>query len=175
MQQLYRFTRSPAEGISLHNGGWVSMILCYNPLMTDTRTIRVLIADDFKLLCNVIRAYVERESDMEVVGEAPDLDDALALAKELNPDVILVNDYLPPLNSAHAARIFREHGIKAAILSISMDVERELIQHSLQHGITGFMHKEEIDQLLTDGIRIVHQGERYLSPRALASYGKVPE
>jgi DNA-binding NarL/FixJ family response regulator len=143
--------------------------------MTDPGKIRILIADDFKLLRDVIRAYLERESDMEVVGEAPNLEDALQRAKELEPDVILVNDYLPPLTSAHAAKLFREHGIKAATLSISMDVERELIEHSLQHGIKGFLHKDEIDRLLVQAVRIVHRGERYLSPKARAAYGKDPE
>ena len=143
--------------------------------MENAEKIRVLIADDFKLLCDVIRAYLEREADMEVVGEAPRLEDALVLATQLNPDVILVNDYLPPLNSAHAAQVFRESGITSALLSISMSVEPELIEHSLQHGINGFMHKDEIHKLLVTAVRTVHNGERFLSPSARAAYGKDPD
>src|ERR1044071_884981 len=99
--------------------------------MTTTDTIRILIADDFKFLRDVIRAYLEQADDMEVIDEAPDLDDALASALSLQPDVILMNDYLPPVDSAHAAALFRDKGIQAAILSISMDVEAELIRRSL--------------------------------------------
>jgi two-component system nitrate/nitrite response regulator NarL len=134
--------------------------------------IGVLIADDFKLLRDVIRAYLERETDMEVLGEAPDLADALQQSAELQPDVILVNDYLPPLDSAHAAEQFRQRGIGAAILTISMSLAPELIERSFRHGITGFLYKDEIDEFLTQAIRIVHQGERFISPKARSAYGK---
>ena len=142
--------------------------------MNKTKNIRILIADDFKLLCSVIQAYLEREGDMEVVGEAPDLDDALELAKSLQPDVIIVNDYLPPLNSAHAAERFRKEGVTSAILAISMKAEADLIKHSFEHGIIGFMEKDEIDILLVPAIRTVHRGERFISPKAQHAYGGVP-
>lgn len=142
--------------------------------MNKTKNIRILIADDFKLLRSVIQAYLEREVDMEVVGEAPDLDDALQQAKSLQPDVIIVNDYLPPINSAHAAERFRKEGVKAAILAISMNAEVDLIEHSFEHGITGFMEKDEIDTLLVLAIRSVHRGERYISPKAREALGGTP-
>jgi DNA-binding NarL/FixJ family response regulator len=139
-----------------------------------TKIIRILIADDFKLLRNVIQAYLELEGDMEVVGEAPDLEDALQLAKSLQPDVIIVNDYLPPLNSAHAAERLRKEGVTAAILAISMKAEAELIEHSFKHGITGFMDKDEIDKFLALAVRSVYRGERYVSPKAQDAYGGTP-
>jgi DNA-binding NarL/FixJ family response regulator len=71
--------------------------------MTETGIIRILIADDFKVLRDVIRLYLERAEDMEVIDEAPDLNDAQESAKVLHPDVIIMNDYLPPIDSAHAA------------------------------------------------------------------------
>jgi DNA-binding NarL/FixJ family response regulator len=139
-----------------------------------TKAIRILIADDFKLLRDVIQAYLEREVDMEVIGEAPDLNDAIEQAKSLQPDVIIVNDYLPPLNSAHAAERFRKEGVAAAILAISMNAEVDLIKHSFEHGITGFMQKDEIDPLLVPAIRSVHRGERYISPKAREALGGTP-
>jgi DNA-binding NarL/FixJ family response regulator len=143
--------------------------------MTEIKTIRILIADDFKFLRDVIRLYLQQADDMEVVDEAPDLDDALERALTLQPDVIIMNDYLPPVDSAHAARLFREKGIQAAILSISMDVEADLIQRSLQHGVNGFMHKDEIDTFLVPGIRTIYQGQQYLSPKAQAAYDSLRE
>jgi chemotaxis response regulator CheB len=72
--------------------------------MTDTGIIRILIADDFKVLRDVIRLHLERAEDMEVIDEAPDRYDALESAKALKPDVIIVNDDLPPIDSAcHSA------------------------------------------------------------------------
>src|SRR6266498_5699592 len=134
--------------------------------MTETEIIRILIADDFKVLRDVIRLHLERAEDMDVVDEAPDLNDALERTRTLQPDVIIMNDYLPPIDSAHAAALFRKEGITAAILVISMKPESELMQRSFSSGVNGFMHKDEIDDFLVDGIRRVHQGERYLSPKA---------
>src|SRR5688572_25016366 len=108
--------------------------------MTEIKQIRILIADDFKALRDVIRLYLERAGDMKVVGEAPELHDAVELAKTLQPDVIIMNDYLPPADSALAASLFRQEGISAAILAISMSVEPELIRRSLEQGVTGYMH-----------------------------------
>ena len=138
--------------------------------MTEKKTIRILIADDFKLLREVIRLYFERAADMEVVDEAPDLNDAMERTRTLRPDIIIMNDYLPPTDSAHAAALFREQGFTAAILVISMHPESDLIQRSLHSGVNGFMHKDEIDDYLVDAIRRIHQGERYLSPKTREAY-----
>jgi DNA-binding NarL/FixJ family response regulator len=136
--------------------------------------IRVLIADDFELLRDVIRLYLERSEDMAVIDEAPELSDAMKSALQARPDIIIMNDYLPPIDSAHASALFRKQGIKSAILIISMKLEPALIQRSFLKGANGVMHKEEIDDCLIEAIRHVHQGERYLSPRARAASIRIP-
>lgn len=143
--------------------------------MTQTNAIRVLIADDFKLLRDVIRLYLERAGDIDVIDEARDLNDALESSRTLRPDVIIMNDYLPPIDSAHATRLFRENGFSGAILVISMHPETDLIQRSLLSGVNGFMDKDEIDTHVQDAIRRIHQGERYLSPKVTAMYGSASE
>jgi DNA-binding NarL/FixJ family response regulator len=143
--------------------------------VNETKTIRVLIADDFKVLRDVIRLHLEREGDMDVVDEAPDLEDALERTQIVQPDVIIMNDYLPPVDSALATARFREQGFNAAILVISMHLEPDLIQRSFLSGANGFMHKNEIDEYLVDAIRRVHQGERYLSPKAGDAYSSIQE
>jgi DNA-binding NarL/FixJ family response regulator len=140
-----------------------------------TEIIRILIADDFKVLRDVIRLHLERAGDMDVVDEAPDLNDALERTRLVQPDVIIMNDYLPPVDSAHATAHFREQGFTAAILVISMHLEPSLIQRSLLNGANGFMHKDEIDEYLVDAIRRVHQGERFLSPKAGDAYSSIQE
>ena len=137
--------------------------------------IRVLIADDFKLLRDVRRVYLERVGDIEVVDEAPDLNDAIERMKALQPDVIIMNDYLPPIDSAQAAALFREQGFSAAVLVIAMNPEFELIQRAFRSGVDGFMHKDEIDSHLAAAIRSVYRGERYLSPKASDVYNGVHE
>ena len=138
--------------------------------MTERGPIRILIADDFKALRDVIRLYVEQAADMKIIGESPHLDEALQEAISLVPDVIIVNDNLPPVDSAVAAALFRERGIPARIVAISMEAEPDLIHRSLHSGVDGFMHKDEIDKYLVHAIRCVHRGEQYLSPKARAAY-----
>jgi DNA-binding NarL/FixJ family response regulator len=138
--------------------------------VSSTKRIRILIADDFKTLRDVIRLYLERAGDMDVIDEAPDLFDALASAKALHPDVIIMNDFLPPIDSANAALLLRKEGITSAILVISMGTEAEVVERSFDSGVNGFMYKEEIDKLLVDAIRRVQRGERFLSPKAGDAY-----
>ena len=143
--------------------------------MTQKKTIRILIADDFKVLRDVIRLHLERAVDMNVVDEAPDLDDALERTPIVQPDVIIMNDYLPPVDSAHATALFREQGFNAAVLIISMNLEPDLIRRSFVSGANGFMNKDEIDEHLVDAVRRVHRGERYLSPKARDAYSSIQE
>ena len=135
-------------------------------VMPDNEKIRVLIADDFALLRQVIQMLIEKTDDIEVVGEAPDLEDALRDVQALQPDVILMNDYLPPINSARATEMFRELDIAAAILIISMHADTELIQQSFASGANGLIYKEEMGTRLTGAIRKVYNKEQYLSPMA---------
>jgi DNA-binding NarL/FixJ family response regulator len=137
--------------------------------------IHVLIADDFKLLRAVIRRYLERAGDIHVVDESPDLDDALERTKALRPDVIVMNGDLPPIDSAHATTHLRKQGYSDAILVISMHLEPQVIQRSFLSGANGFMHKDEIDEYLVNGVRRVHLGERFLSPKALDAYRRIQE
>jgi|SRR5215217_9787840 len=143
--------------------------------MNEPRRIRVLIADDFKVLRDVIRLYVERAQDMEVIDEARDVTDAFESARALRPDVIIMNDYLPPIDSAHASALFREQGFTAAILVISMQIDPAQIQSSFLSGANGFMNKAEIEEYLAVAIRSVHQGERYLSPKARDAYSSIEQ
>ena len=134
--------------------------------MSEQGVIRVYIADDFDIMRQVIRALLREAEDIEVVGEGPRLDEALAEVEVMRPDVILMNDYLPPVDSAYATERFRALGVESAILIISMYVEPELIRGSFDNGANGFMHKDEMGEHLVEAIRRVYQDERYLSPKA---------
>jgi two-component system nitrate/nitrite response regulator NarL len=101
---------------------------------------------------------------MEMVGEAPDLGEALEEVETLQPDVILMNDYLPPTNSIVATKLFRELKISAAILIISTHVEPDMIQQAFTNGANGFMYKGEMGGFLIEAIRKMYNNEQYLSP-----------
>lgn len=139
--------------------------------MSGKSVIRVYIADDFDIMRQVMRALLWEAGDIEVVGEAQRLEEALEEAGGLRPDVIIMNDYLPPIDSAHATERFRELGVEAAVLIVSMHVEPELIRRSFECGANGFMHKDEMGEHLVEAIRCVYQEERYLSPKAELALG----
>ena len=143
--------------------------------MPETSKIRILIADDFKVLRDVIRLYLEHAGDLDVIAEAPDLNDALEHVGTLQPDVVILNDYLPPVDSAHAAGLFREHGSTASILVISLNAEADLVRRAFGNGANGFMQKDEIDEFLVEAIRSVHRGEYYVSPKTREVYGSHQE
>jgi DNA-binding NarL/FixJ family response regulator len=132
--------------------------------MVENNKIRVFIADDFDAMRTVIHKLVGRSEDMEMVGEAPDLNEALEEVETLQPDVILMNDYLPPTNSIVATKLFRELKISAAILIISTHVEPDMIQQAFTNGANGFMYKGEMGGFLIEAIRKVYNNEQYLSP-----------
>ena len=134
--------------------------------MNERKRIRVLVADDFAMMRQIIHMVIERTDDIEAIGDAPNLQDALKAMHTWQPDVILMNDYLPPTTSATATEMFRALDIPAAILIISMTVEPVLIRQCLVCGANGFMHKDEMGKLLAEAIRQVHNKERYLSPMA---------
>src|SRR5688572_26751177 len=114
----------------------------------DEQRIRVFIADDLKFVRDVIRLYLERAEDMSVVGEASDLDAALERARRSRPAVVIMNGDLPPIDCAHATTIFRENGFTAPILIVTMKLEPSLMKRSFLQGANGFMHKDEIDDLI---------------------------
>ena len=107
---------------------------------------------------------------MELLGEATDLDEALGLARELQPDVIIMNDYLPPIDSAHAASYFHKQGVSSSILVISKTIEYYLIFRCFQYGVKGYLHDEELDERLVEAVRVVAQGTLYLSPHVRSVY-----
>jgi two-component system response regulator NreC len=143
--------------------------------MSETGKLHIFIADDFKVLRDVIRLHLERAGDMDVVGEAPDLDDALRGALTLQPDVIILNSDLPPVDSSYAAAHLRKEGITAVIVVICMQAGSDLMQRCFDNGVNGFMYKDEIDQFLVAAIRSVHRGERYISPKASEVYGSIQD
>lgn len=137
--------------------------------MAEPQPIRVLIADDVGLLREVMRMLLEAATDINVIADSPHLEEALRECVALQPDVIVMNDYLPPNDSAYASRLFREQGVTGAILIVSMTCEAELIRRSFDAGANGFMHKSEMGEHLIEGVRVIHGGERYLSPKAQAA------
>ena len=125
--------------------------------------IRLLLVDDHVILRTSLRNMLEREADIDVVGEASDGEEALAQTRELSPDVVLMDVAMPKLSGAEATRRIVEENQGVKVLILSTHTERRFVSHLLNMGALGFISKAtDIDELVL-GIRTVMTGVRYLS------------
>lgn len=129
--------------------------------------IRVLLTDDHTLFRQAIRTLLSSEPDMEVVGEAADASDAITLARELRPDVILMDIGMAGMSSFEATRQIRRERPEARVLFLSMYDDEDYLAECVEIGAAGFILKDGPAEHLLTGIREVHRGGSYLSPRLL--------
>lgn len=127
--------------------------------------ISVLLVDDHALVRRGFRRMLEDEPDIVVTGEAGDGEEAVKLARELKPQVIVMDCALPKMSGLAAAKQIIEHAPKAAILMLSMHSEDTLVRQSLDAGARGYMLKNAVDLELATAIRRVAAGEVVLAPQ----------
>ncbi len=130
--------------------------------------IRVLLADDHSLVRSGFRRILEDEADFEIVGEAPDGLEAVRLAAQLKPQVIVMDFTMPGLDGAAATRQIRETNPAIKVLMLSMHSGENYVRNALDAGATGYLLKDAVDVDLPEAIRKIANGETYLSP-ALAN------
>ncbi|WP_256637972.1 response regulator [Streptomyces murinus] len=131
-------------------------------------TIRVLLADDQALLRSAFRVLVDSEPDMEVVGEASDGAQAVLLAKERRPDVVLMDIRMPGTDGLAATRLISEDADLAqvhVVILTTFEVDDYVVQ-SLRAGACGFLGKGSEPEELLSAIRIAAGGDALLSPAA---------
>ncbi|MFW6097880.1 MAG: response regulator [Chloroflexota bacterium] len=128
----------------------------------------MLIADDFAQMVEVMKKLIGAAEDMVVADVVTNFQDVLERILEIEHEVVLMNDYLPPTTSVTATERLREIGVEAPILIISIHQDADLIRDSLAAGADGFIFKEEFAEHLLPAIRTVFGGEQYLSPLALS-------
>jgi len=130
-------------------------------------TTRVLVVDDQELVRSGIVMIVDHQEDLEVVGEAVDGADAIAKARTLRPDVVLMDLRMPRMDGVESTRRIVEldtlNPIRVLILTTFDD--DELVYASLRAGASGFLLKDAPPRELTDGIRTVAQGQSLLAPK----------
>jgi DNA-binding NarL/FixJ family response regulator len=127
--------------------------------------IRILIADDHGVVAEGLKSLVEAQSDMEVVGVVGDGREAVRLARDAQPDVIVMDLSMPELNGADATRAILQRDPRCRVIVLSMYAEREYVRRALKAGAAGYVVKRSAAKELVDAIRAVHAGQRYLSPR----------
>jgi DNA-binding NarL/FixJ family response regulator len=132
-------------------------------------SIRVLLADDHKLLRQGLRTLLEEEPDITVVGEASNGRMARNLVRRLRPDVILMDVAMPDLNGIEAARQIRGLLPATRLLALSMHADKRFVAGMLKAGAAGYLLKDCDRSELLSAIRSVFAGGTYLSPEVAGS------
>ena len=126
--------------------------------------IRILLADDHTILRDGIRSLLEDEPDMIVVGEAEDGHQAVKMACQLKPNVVLMDIAMPLLNGLEATRQIKRSCPTVKVLILSMHENEEYIRQVLAIGAMGYILKDAAARDLLNAIRSVNHGEAVLSP-----------
>lgn len=126
--------------------------------------IRLLIVDDHPLVRDGLRLRLGSSSDIEVLGEAANGDQAITMTEELQPDLVLMDINMPVMNGIDAAEIFREKFPQIKLLVLSMHDDREYVMNVLQAGAKGYVLKSASSEEMHAAINAVHNGGIYYSP-----------
>jgi DNA-binding NarL/FixJ family response regulator len=134
------------------------------------RKLRIFIADDHALLRDGLKALVNHQPDMEVVGEAENGSIAVEQATRLQPDIVLMDISMPELNGAQATRQLKRSCPEAKVLALTAHEDHFFFRHMLEVGASGFLLKRAAAEQLIHAIHIVAQDGCYIDP---AFAGKV--
>ncbi len=132
-----------------------------------TEKIHVLLADDHAVLRAGLKALLDLEPDMEVVGEAANGREAVEQAQSLRPDVIVMDISMPEMDGLTAAKTIHEMEIPSHIVILTVHAEEAYLFQTLQVGASGYVLKSSADRELMDAIRAAHRGEVFLYPSAI--------
>jgi two-component system response regulator NreC len=128
--------------------------------------IRVLLVDDHAVLRAGLKALLNAEPDIEVVGEAADGQVAIEAAHRAQPDVIVMDIQMPRLSGLEATRALRANGSTSKVLILTMHAESQYLLPLLEAGGSGYVLNSGADTELIEAIRTVYRGEVFLYPAA---------
>jgi len=129
-----------------------------------TMNVKVLIADDHASFREGLRSLFEKEQGIAIVGEAANGNEAVELARNLHPDVVLMDITMPGLNGIEATRRIVAQREATRVLAFSMESDRRFIVEVIEAGASGYVLKEVRFQELVTAVRAVARGEKYFSP-----------
>jgi DNA-binding NarL/FixJ family response regulator len=130
--------------------------------------IRVLLVDDHAVVREGLRAFLELQAGIEVVGEAADGDQALREADSLAPDVILMDLVMPKLDGVAAMRQLRARESRARVVVLTSFLDEERLLPAIQAGAAGYLLKNAEPSELARAVRAAHAGETIIDPTVAA-------
>jgi two-component system response regulator NreC len=128
-----------------------------------------MLADDHKVVCQGFRLILSREPDMEVVGDAFNGLDAVALATTLKPDVVVLDVAMPDINGVEVTRRILRDVPQTKIVILTMHKDVVYVREALRAGAKGYLLKDSIDVELAAAVRAIGRGDAYLSPSISAT------
>ena len=126
---------------------------------------RILLADDQRMIRLILRCMLEKQPDIEVVGEAENGQKALELVRELLPEIVIMDISMPKLNGADATRQIKRQFPQVKIIALSTHSSSFYVAEILRAGASGYVLKECIFDELVEAIERVSQGSTYLSSK----------
>lgn len=127
-------------------------------------TIRILIADDHGVLRAGLRALLDGESGMTVVGEASDGNSVLQLAHHQRPDIVLLDISMPDANGIEVTRKLKAAHPDVRVLILTVHEDEKLLREAIRVGAGGYIVKRAIESELINAIHAVHRGDLYVHP-----------
>ncbi len=128
--------------------------------------IRVLLADDHRLVRAGLRMLLGTQPDIEVVGEAGDGEETVVEVQRLRPDVVLMDLAMPKGGGLDATKRISASGLPVRVLILTAQAEAQYLLPVLRAGGSGYLLKDAADEELVEAIRAIHRGEAYLPPSA---------
>ena len=128
------------------------------------KRIRILLADDHAVVRQGFKMILDAQADMEIVGEAANGRQAVDLAEQLRPDVVVMDVSMPELNGIEATRRLASSAPRARVVALSMHKDSVYVREILRAGARGYLLKDSGAADLVAAIRAVASGESYLSP-----------
>jgi len=127
--------------------------------------VRIIVADDHNLVRKGLTSMLEREPNIQLVGEAADGMEALQMTEKLNPDVLLLDLGMPRMHGLEVIRRVRGNNQKTNVIVVSMHSDEPYVAEALRAGASGYVLKDGSPEELTGAIRAVAKGDHFLSPR----------
>lgn len=128
-------------------------------------SIRIMIADDHEIVRNGLRSLIDKELDMEVIAEADNGRNAVRIALELAPDVVIMDIAMPELNGIEAARQIIAALPRIKVIALSMHADKRYVMEMLKAGASGYILKDNAYEELARAIRTALKNHTYLSPQ----------
>lgn len=127
------------------------------------KSIRVLVVDDYEPWHAFVSSTLREQPELHIVGHVFDGLEAVQQARELQPDIILLDVGLPSLNGIEAARQIREVAPASKILCASVNRSADMVQAAMNAGADGYLEKSDAGRELLPGLRAVLEGKRFIS------------